>query len=105
MISDDLDKLITESYKVIDEEIDELYYTLIKTSPVDTGKFKGSWGITKIPFKWTIHNPMEYAEELANGRRSIRGTMYGSLQWKDGITPYLQQFDKTLNRRLNELQY
>ena len=100
-----LEMILKESYRVINDGVDELYLDLIKSSPKDTGQFQKSWDKDRGYWTWTITNSMEYGENLALGRRKVNGKYYGSLQWENGIAPYLQTAEENIEEKLDKIRY
>jgi len=79
---------------------------LIITAPVDTGRFKSDWdSILGKKYTFSVVNTVPYGSILAGGRRQARnGMMIGSLQWRLGIAPMVDDWEQYIIKRLkNEL--
>lgn len=98
-------KFASQIGRIVADETKKLFSDLVANSPVAKGTFKSAWTIAKDEsFAWTIHNPMQYASILWDGRRSVEGIMRGSEQWPQGGEPMLVVTNRRLEERLNRLK-
>jgi hypothetical protein len=65
-------KVIADVKNVVDSEkksvVDDLFQTVKRRSPVQTGKFRRSWSKSVSTSRITIKNPQPYGGELEKGK-------------------------------------
>ena len=72
---------------------------LVEVTPVDTGAMKSMWAYDPtVKWQWRLTNTVEsekgfhYGGLIGQGRRTVNGKTYGSLQLPHGYLPYIQEF-------------
>jgi len=69
------------------------------------GTMKRSWSISKkSPIHYVISNPMEYATQIAGGRRVVNGQEVGSKQLIHGFTPIIEKTNIAISRRMKRIK-
>jgi hypothetical protein len=65
-------KIVADVKNVVDSEkksvVDDLFQTVKRRSPVQTGKFRRSWSKSVSTSRITIKNPQPYGGELEKGK-------------------------------------
>ena len=105
--------------RIIEKNAVNLYRKLVKATPVGNpklwkdpsqapkgyagGNLRGAWERKKTIDGWLITNPVKYASVRLRKREIIKGKMYGSYRFPDGIEPILQLARKKLQQELKDI--
>jgi len=103
-LSQELNYLMREQKRAVDEVASDLFSELEAITPVDKGTLKGSWDLEETPNGWILSNNLIYASVIFDGRRQVGGQWYGSESLPDGLTVVIKKYNIILQDKLNKIK-
>jgi hypothetical protein len=101
---EELNYLMREQKRVVEEVASDLLSELIGITPEKTGQLKGGWDLEETSNGWILSNNLIYASVIFDGRRNVGGQWYGSESLADGLTPTLKKYNIILQDKLDRIK-
>ena len=99
------ENILTQQEQIMGQIANALHGELVKVTPVDTGFLKQSWTpVERVKNGYIFSNTALYADVALHERTIVRGKMYGSEKFPQGVDPTIKYYDKLLEQELKGIK-
>lgn len=99
-------RILAQRDNAVEEASLDMYSSVVKASPVDSGELRDGWELPKkIADGYIVSNIAPHAYVIDGGRRLYAdGVVRGSEQLPDGYAPIIKEVEERLNKRIKEIK-